>query len=117
MLIFGFIVTNTNPQLLEILEPLCSVIYTDGDYVTYQQQESTKTSFDLNDRVRILESGKINDILVNIDGTTFTQQDFQIINQLSEILQDSGEIGQFELGNLHITINSLEEYQNDLIKV
>ena len=57
------------------------------------------------------------DIIVETDGNNFTQQDFQIIQQLPAIIQDSGEIGIFELGNLKITINSLQEYQNDLIKV
>jgi glycosyltransferase involved in cell wall biosynthesis len=55
------------------------------------------------------------DIIVKIDGNTFNQQDFQIIQQLSAILQDSGEIGSFGLGNLQITINSLESYEKDLI--
>tara|TARA_R110002074_G_scaffold192315_1_gene358117 strand:- start:532 stop:690 length:159 start_codon:yes stop_codon:yes gene_type:complete len=50
-----------------------------------------------------------------MDGTTLTQEDFNIIQQLSEILKDSGGVGEFELGNLKITINSLTEYQNDLI--
>ncbi len=113
----GFILKNTTLQLLEVLEPWCNTIYTDGDYTTYQKQESLKTSFDLQDRVRILESAKVNEILVEIDGTSFTQQDFQIIQQLPEIIQDSGELGEFKLGNLKITINSLEEYQNDLIKI
>jgi hypothetical protein len=113
----GIILTNTKIEQLELLEPWCSNIYTDGDYVAYQQQESLKTSFDLNDRVRILESGKINNILVNIDGNTFTQSDFQILQQLSEIIQDSGEVGEFELGNLKIKINDLKTYENTLIKV
>ena len=56
------------------------------------------------------------DIIVEVDGNNFTQQDFQIIQQLNDIIKDSGEIGQFELGNLKITINSLKEYQNELIK-
>jgi len=112
----GFIIKNSTLQLLETLEPWCSTIYTDGDYITYQKQESLKTSFDLQNRVRILESAKTNEILVTIDGTSFNQQDFQILNQLSEIIQDSGKIGEFELGNLKIKINSLNEYQNSLIK-
>ena len=111
----GIILINTNPQLLESLEPWCSNIYTDGDYIEYQNRESSRTSFNLNDRVRILESGKVNDILINIDGNNFTQSDFQLINQISEILQDSGEVGEFELGNLKITINKLETYENNLI--
>jgi hypothetical protein len=57
------------------------------------------------------------DIIVEVDGNTFTQQDFNYIVQLNEIIKDSGEIGQFNLGNLKITINSLQEYQNELIKI
>ena len=55
------------------------------------------------------------DIIVEVDGNTFTQQDFEIIQKLNDIIKDSGEIGEFELGNLKITINSLNEYQNELI--
>jgi GT2 family glycosyltransferase len=58
-----------------------------------------------------------NDIIVEVDGNTFTQQDFNYIAQLNDIIKDSGEIGQFNLGNLKITINSLQEYQNELIKI
>jgi len=57
------------------------------------------------------------DIIVEVDGNTFSQQDYQIIQQLNSIIKDSGEIGEFELGNLKITINSLKEYQNELIKI
>ncbi len=54
-------------------------------------------------------------ILVTVDGNTFNNQDFNTIQQLSAIIQDSGEIGEFELGNLKININSLETFENDLI--
>jgi hypothetical protein len=57
------------------------------------------------------------DIIVEVDGNRFTEQDFQYITQLNEIIKNSGEIGEFELGNLKIKINSLKEYQNDLIKI
>ena len=57
------------------------------------------------------------DIIVEIDGNVFNQQDFQIITQLNDIIKDSGEVGSFELGNLKITINSLNTYEQDLIKV
>jgi len=56
------------------------------------------------------------DIIIDVDGNTFNEQDFQIIQRLNDIVKDSGGIGQFELGNLKITINSLNEYQNELIK-
>ena len=55
------------------------------------------------------------DIIVEINGNLFNPQDFQYIQQLSAIIQDSGEIGTFNLGNLKITINSLNTYEKDLI--
>ena len=57
------------------------------------------------------------DIIVEVNGNLFNQQDFQYIQQLSAIIQDSGEIGTFDLGNLKITINSLNTYEKDLIKI
>ena len=57
------------------------------------------------------------DIEVTIDGANFTQEDFNIISQLNAIVKDSGQIGEFKIGNVEIKINSMEEYQNDLIKV
>jgi glycosyltransferase involved in cell wall biosynthesis len=55
------------------------------------------------------------DIIVEVDGNNFTSQDMQVIQQLNNIIKDSGSIGTFEIGNLKITINSLNEYQNNLI--
>jgi len=57
------------------------------------------------------------DIIIEVDGSNFNQQDFQIIQQLPEIIQDSGEIGEFELGNLKITINDLESKEKGLINI
>lgn len=57
------------------------------------------------------------DIIVEVDGNTFTQQDYDIVQQLNDIIKDNGDIGTFELGNLKITINSMNEYQNNLIKL
>jgi len=118
----GFIIKNCNNELISALEPWCSNIYVDEGNVptiikNYMDLEQPNTSFDLNERVKPYDNEKNNEILVEIDGTSFTQQDFQIIQQLPEIIQDSGELGEFKLGNLKITINSLEEYQNDLIKI
>jgi len=55
------------------------------------------------------------DIIVETNSNTFNQQDWQYIQQLSEIINDSGEVGTFNLGNLKITINSLKTYEKDLI--
>jgi len=55
------------------------------------------------------------DIIVEVDGNNITQQDFQIIQQLNSIIKDSGDVGEFELGNLKITIKNLNSYEKDLI--
>jgi len=109
----GFIVKNANLQLIEALEPWCNTIYCDIEVSDYISKEDT--SFNLYDKFLPLESKKQNNILVEIDGNRFTQQDFQIINQFSEIIQDSGEIGEFELGNLKINIIDLTTFEKELI--
>jgi GT2 family glycosyltransferase len=57
------------------------------------------------------------DIIIEVNGNNFTQDDFGIIQQLNDIVKENGEIGSFELNNLKITINSVDEYQNTLIKI
>ncbi len=115
----GYRIENCNPQLLEALEPWCDHIYTDlEDFVLYQEKEQPNTSFDLNKRLHgITDNDRYDydDILVEINGNIFTHQDFQTLQQLPEILQDSGEEGSFELGNLKITISSLKTYEKELI--
>jgi len=111
----GFVIINSNTNILKALEPWCSTVYTDGDYLEYINQEQFNTSFDLRDRVRILESSKTNNILIEIDGNAFGNEEFRHIQNISEIIQNSGEIGSFILNNLKITINAMDEYQNDLI--
>ena len=109
----GLIIKNANLQLIEALEPWCSTIYCDIEVSDYISKEDT--SFNLHDKFLPLENKKQNNILVEIDGNRFTQQDFQIINQFSEIIQDSGGIGEFELGNLKINIIDLTTFEKDLI--
>jgi hypothetical protein len=84
----------------------------------YKLQENQNTSISLDSKIRNLNNydrKKENDILVTIDCNNFTNQDSQIIPQLSEILSDSGEIGSFELGNLHIEVIQLNTYEKELI--
>jgi glycosyltransferase involved in cell wall biosynthesis len=55
------------------------------------------------------------DIIVEINENKFTQEDFNYIMNLNEIIQDSGEVGEFELSNLKIKINKIQDYSKDLI--
>ena len=49
------------------------------------------------------------DIIVTIDGYSFTSADMEYIVKLNQIIEDSGEVGEFELGNVKITINKIED--------
>ncbi len=55
------------------------------------------------------------DIIIEVDGNKFNNDDFSYIQNLNEIIQDSGDIGVFELGNLLITINTIHDCSKDLI--
>ena len=114
----GFIINNSNLQLIEALEPWCSTVYCDEQFVVGRVSdyvENEITSFDLYEKFKPYGNEKQNNILVEINGKLFNQQDFQVIQQLPEMLDDSGEIGEFELGNLKVTIITLNTYEKDLI--
>lgn len=55
------------------------------------------------------------DIEVTINPDTFTEADFRYITILNKIIKSEQKIGQFRIGNIYITVNSLDEYQDDLI--
>ena len=57
------------------------------------------------------------DIVVEVDGLNFTQQDYMYIHQLNDIVKNNNELGEFMLGNLKIKVNSLEEHQHKLIRL
>ena len=115
----GIVVENCYYQLIQALEPWCDYIYVDLiDFVLYSEEEQKYSSFNIDERVKGFDPNKhvIKDnVTVKIDGNKFTQQDMQLIGQLSEIIQDNGEVGEFELGNLKIQINDLTTYENNLI--
>jgi len=118
----AFIVKQCNPQLLEVLEPWCDRIYIENNMQLltsqYIDKEQPNTKFDLKKRVLTLENNDPigeNDIIIEFDATKLTNDNFQLLQQLPEIIQSSGEIGTFELDIFKITINSLETYEQNLI--
>jgi len=117
----GFIIKSANLQLIEVLEPWCSTVYYDENerrnfrYADYIEKEDT--SFDLYEKFKPYDNEKQNDVLIEIDGNNFNQQDMEYIQNIAEILAHDKELGEgtFQLGNLQITINSLKTYEMDLI--
>jgi len=125
----GIILKNGSLDLLKGLEPWCSNVYCDeqfaiGRYADYVEMEDT--SYDLYEKIKPFDNEKHNGILVEIDGNNFSQQDYDSITKLPEILDNEykrleqelmhhSDDPEFELGNLHITVISLRTSEKDLI--
>lgn len=128
-------IKNTIPyDLLREVEPFFDKIYIDMiDYTktdrglvstmfdmvkTYIENEQPNTKFNLSEKifVRVAEVEKIEgDIIFQLDMKNIDQETLSIIPQLSDIITDSGEIGEFEIFKAKLYIRSLNTYENNLI--
>ena len=106
----GIVLKNATYELLELLEPWCTNIYTDGFLKEYLEKENDNTEYTLGWRLREFKEIPQNDIIIFIDGSKFTQEDFNMFQQLSRVLeQDKPKSGTFELGSFKIKVNKYEE--------
>lgn len=111
----GFVVNNCTPNLLGMLEPWCNTLYTDLDIKTFVDNLQPGTPFDMEKRVKKLSDEKPNEILVTFDSKKLTQQNFQVITNLSKILKDSGELGTLEFDIFTVEVKGLTTFQDKLI--
>ena len=117
----GFVVENCGLEALSALEPWCSNIY--GDWVghkgfhvnKYIEQEQPNTDFKLSKRIHSQHTNPTNDIVVRFDASKMTQDSWNIIQNLSEIIKDSGQIGVMNLDVFNFEIRNLKTYEKDLI--
>ena len=117
----GFVAENCSTEMLKELEPWCSDIY--GDWLghkgygvnKYIKEEQKDTQFDLSKKIHSDRIKPKNDVIVKFDCNELNQDNFQIIVNLSEILQESGDVGEMELGIFKLNIKSLKTYEKDLI--
>ena len=116
----GFIVKNCDPHLLEVLEPWCSTIYIEN-YNTigkqYIEKEQLNTKFDLYERIKPYNNEKQNEILISFNAPQLNQNNFQLLQQLPDIIKNNGELGSFQIDIFKIDIIQMNEYQNALIKI
>ena len=115
----AYVVHNCNIHALSALEPWCDRIYVENKF-DYIETEQPNTKFDLSKRVLTIgQNDPIgeNDIVVEFDCAKFSQRTFELLQSLPQIIKESGELGTFELEDLKIVINAIEEKQNDLIKI
>jgi glycosyltransferase involved in cell wall biosynthesis len=113
----GIIVRNCRQEVIQALEPWCNTFYTDPSLIKeYVNFEQPNTIIDLSKKVLGYKKEINNDIMVEIDANIFNNKDFEYIQQLPDILKDSGTEGSFQLGNLKITIKALNTFEQKLIK-
>jgi len=118
----SLVINNCDFNLLSILEPWGDKIYIDdsGEYLVnqYITTEKDNTRYDLSKKIFDKKSNTPEgDIIIEFDGRLINQESFNIIQNLSDIITESGEIGKFELDIFTITINDIKSYEESLIKV
>lgn len=116
----GIIATGGIP-ILEALEPWCNTIYIKDDYdlivPDYITKEQPNTLYDLKEKIKPFDNEKNNEILIEVDQATFDNETFRYLQNISQIIKESGEPGRFKLGNMVIDIIQMNEYQNTLINI
>ena len=112
-----FRIFNANEAILSMLEPWCNNIYVDIEQSKidgYIEKEQPDTDYDLTRRIN--KEGVDSDIILRFDANKFTQNSYNIIQQLSAILESNEiEVGTFELDIFEITINKVKTYEHNLI--
>ena len=115
----GFIARNCDFNLLKELEPWCSTIYIEytGVIDAYIKEEQKNTEFNLKDRIKHFQNrNKLNnDIIIEFDCKKLNANNFQVIVDLSQMLEDSAMIGEMEYDIYNFKIKSLETYEKELI--
>ena len=111
-------VFNASFNLLKTLEPWADNIYVDLDQDTiykYIKEEQVNTIIPLENRInQEVES----DVVIRLDGNKFGEDDFTNITRMALIIkQNNPQSGTFQLGNLEVTVNRVEERTESLIKL
>lgn len=114
-----FILKNSTILIVKELEPYCDSLQTDLDKNLLQKyiaEESLNTDFDLGYK---LSGNVIPSVIVYIDCSILTKEDYKCITYLSSIIDESklasGFSGDFRLGNLEIQILNLTPMTSTLV--
>jgi hypothetical protein len=114
----GFWIKNCDEKMLETLEPWAdniNLLDSPDDLVKkYIEQEQINTIIPLEPKFNRFKDV---DVFVKIDRKTFNNEDFRVIQNLSAILDDTGEEGEYSIGNLFINIRKFRTHTNTLINL
>jgi len=112
----GLVLYSTTPEALHHLEPWFDKVWIDSPFLLgYVQNEQKNTAFNLAERVFAERDNYDTNIVVHLDAKNFNNEQYNYIQQLSQILAQHNQTGTFELGQMRIEVNSLEQYQDSLI--
>ena len=81
----------------------------------YIENEQPNTQFELKRKIHLQHNKPKNNVIVSFDANKLTPDNFQILVNLSEMLQDSGEVGEMEYDIFKFNIKSLKTYEKELI--
>ena len=107
----GFVVSNCTYEILQTLEPWCNTIYIDDPklLMKYYKEESGKTLYNIEERVKLMSRDKDNDILISFDCFRMDDSKFNnFLTQLPLIIENSGQIGSMEYDIFLLDIKSLD---------
>ena len=113
----GYVIKNCNIQLIPTLELFASTIYVDCSYLDYIKTEQSNTKFDLNKRIKNINDPKTNQILIEFNAAQLNQDNFQLLQQLPQIILESGELGTFELDIFKLDISGTDRLEKHLIEI
>jgi glycosyltransferase involved in cell wall biosynthesis len=115
-----FNIQNCNVNLLGLLEPWCdSVCLSNSDIKKiYIEMEQPNTVFNLSKKIIENSIGTSSaDIIISFDAAKFNRQDqYDFIRNLSQIISDSGEVGEFEYDIFRIQIKILFDRRFNLVR-
>ena len=105
--------------MIRLLEPYCQymVVPAREELLQYIKEEQPNTDYQLDKKLHTdIPKNPIYDIKVVFDPTKFTQQSFDMLQKLPDIIKDSGSEGdRFELDIFDIWIEQMIEHQKDNI--
>lgn len=118
----GVVLSNASLELIKAIEPWVSTLYVSYEgqvdiVEEYVKEEQQNTKYDLKERVRYDNSNRKNDILIYIDGSSFTQNDYVAIQQLPTYISNMEKFSKYRVGSMTIQTGKLTQHQNQLIKV
>lgn len=94
----GFVLTHGSKDLLAMIEPWCSCVYTDMDISVYLEEEQDNTSIALRPRLKSIRELMQHDVMVRLDGRMANKNVLRKIKQINEVIykQTSDPVSWFD---------------------